>query len=190
MWFGLRGSGAFSHADAYNEMTLSLQLRGVKTWRIAMHPAVHSAFDSFSSTDGGIYNHKPKRWLPEYEFQVHPGQCFIFPPGYFHETLIKEEDNPDDSCTFATTFQFNAPLPARYWRLYLPRWMNSHLGWAEKGDVLWGSIATLGFAKEATLEEDVIRERVSDIFKVLDNNKDGTITRHILRVALNTLRLT
>eukprot|EP00438_Fugacium_kawagutii_P013394 Skav216500 [mRNA] locus=scaffold1123:585793:587276:- [translate_table: standard] len=40
LWFSLAGGGALSHADAYNEMTVSLQLRGSKEWRLAMHPKV------------------------------------------------------------------------------------------------------------------------------------------------------
>lgn len=131
-WFGIAGGGALSHADAYNEMTISLQLRGNKTWRLAMHPEVHSVVDSFDSHDGGIY--KSGRWFPEYEFDVNPGECFVFPPGYLHETFIKEDQNWEDPCTVAATFQFLSPFPSKYWRNFLPRWMNSHLSWQEKGE--------------------------------------------------------
>ena len=45
------------------------------------------AFDAVESHDGGIY--KSKRWLPEYDFTLHQGECFVFPPGYFHETFVR-----------------------------------------------------------------------------------------------------
>eukprot|EP00435_Cladocopium_sp_Y103_P039807 s1971_g10.t1 len=170
LWFSLAGGGALSHADAYNEMTLSLQLRGSKEWRLAMHPPVATAFDAIESHDGGIY--KSKKWMPEYDFTLHQGECFVFPPGYFHETFVRP-DAAAEHCTVAATFQFIAPLPARYWRNFLPRWFNSHLCWEEHSLEVWAPVATLSRQGSTNWE---VSARTSFLLHKLDSDKDETIS--------------
>jgi len=133
-----------------------------------------TAFEAFDYTDGGIY--KTGTWQPEYDFKLSHGECFVFPPGYFHETLVREEDNPDEPCTVATTFQFNSPLPARYWRNYLPRLMNSHLSMDERGDELWGQVATVsGKLKKPTLNVSLVRKQAQATFSALDKDMSGSL---------------
>ncbi|CAL1154990.1 unnamed protein product [Cladocopium goreaui] len=170
LWFSLAGGGALSHADAYNEMTLSLQLRGSKEWRLAMHPPVATAFDAIESHDGGIY--KSKRWMPEYDFTLHQGECFVFPPGYFHETFVRP-DAAAEHCTVAATFQFIAPLPARYWRNFLPRWFNSHLSWEEHSLEVWAPVATLSHQGGTNWE---VSARTSLLLRKLDSDQDERVS--------------
>jgi hypothetical protein len=181
-WFSMPDGGTFAHADSYCEMAISTQLRGTKRWRLGMYPEVNTVFDSFVSTDRGIYRAKGY-WQPEYEFEVGPGQCFIFPPGYIHETHMDPAIN--DECSVATTFQYNIPFPVKYIRNFLPRLFNSHLVWEEKCNHRWESFFT--FTDEDDPEDKVsnkpsmkpaeIEKRVKTIFKGVDANEDNVLQR-------------
>mmetsp|Transcript_109136 Transcript_109136/g.307683 ORF Transcript_109136/g.307683 Transcript_109136/m.307683 type:complete len:544 (+) Transcript_109136:22-1653(+) len=174
-WFVPPGGGAFAHADAYaSEVIVSTQLSGVKTWRLMMYPSASTIFDVVESQDAGIYG--SGRWHPGAEFDVGPGECLVFPPGYFHETLVREEKNSD--CTVAATFQFLRPFPTRYLRAFLPRLFHSHLQWQEAGaDRHWLKYATLGMTTlgAPTLDEAVIRGRAHELMQRADSNGDGAI---------------
>ena len=46
-----------------------------------MYPEVKTSLDGFQSFDAGIYN--TNFWEhAEYDFEVEPGQCVVFSPGY------------------------------------------------------------------------------------------------------------
>eukprot|EP00658_Telonema_sp_P-2_P021728 TRINITY_DN18667_c0_g1_i5.p1 TRINITY_DN18667_c0_g1~~TRINITY_DN18667_c0_g1_i5.p1 ORF type:complete len:384 (-),score=104.06 TRINITY_DN18667_c0_g1_i5:217-1368(-) len=168
-WFSLPGGGAFAHSDSYCEMTISAQLSGVKTWRLMMFPEVQNVFESFESFDTGVY--RANKWSPEYEFEVGPGQCFLFPPGYMHETLVKPSQNPE--CTVATTFQFNLPFPTKYIRNFLPRLFSSHLVWAENCHSRWEAFHSLsGTPLRPTIEMSELEARVASLFAQIDSNRD------------------
>ena len=51
-WFSLSGGGTMAHADAYCEMTLSMQLRGAKRWRLMLLPPLNSAEELLDTHDG------------------------------------------------------------------------------------------------------------------------------------------
>lgn len=198
LWFSPPGGAAvFAHADSYCEPTASLQIRGVKRWRLMMYPSGSSFEDRFDSFDEGIYSvvdakvasglasekasksaddfyarlHRKFLWKPEYDFEVESGETFVFPPNYMHETwleplkarskvdgqirivsvdedeniirearaqrkvasLSKEENAGDvvaeQGCAIAATFQYILPFPTRYYRAFLPRMVNSRLGY-------------------------------------------------------------
>mgnify|MGYP003684360393 CR=1 FL=1 len=54
-WFSLPGGGTMAHGDAYCELTISLQLRGKKRWRLMMMPAADNTSRSLDTTDGKLY---------------------------------------------------------------------------------------------------------------------------------------
>lgn len=182
-WFSLPGGGAFAHSDSYCEMTISTQLRGVKTWRLMMYPTTPTVFDSFEAFDMGVYG--VNKWSPEYEFEVGPGQCFLFPPGYMHETHVKPSSNPD--CSVATTFQYNLPFPTKYIRSFLPRLFSSHLVWQENCHLRWHAFHSLTEAPERpTVDSKVLRSRVDTVFKLVDTNSDGHLEASELLDYLST----
>lgn len=144
-----------------------------------MYPEVPTIFDSFNSFDAGIYG--AGKWEPEYEFEVGPGACFVFPPGYIHETFVRPEDNSE--CTVATTFQFNVPFPSSYIRSYLHRFMHSHLVWQEGAVDLWASYAQITDNRPLPPTDNdgpAIDHRVASILSVVDLNSDGRLARHEL----------
>lgn len=178
-WFAMPGGGAFAHSDSYNEMTISAQLRGRKVWRLGMYPEVPTIFDSFDSFDTGIYG--AGKWEPEYEFEVGPGACFVFPPAYIHETYVQPKDNSE--CTVATTFQFNVPFPAAYIQSYLHRLMHSHLVWQEGAADLWAPYVQITENEPLPPTDNDgkdIDDRVASILAVVDLNDDGRLTRQEL----------
>lgn len=179
MWFALPNGGAMAHADAYNEMTISVQLKGRKTWRLGMFPEVPTVFDSFNSHDAGIYG--AKKWRPEYEFEVGPGECFVFPPGYIHETYVRPDQNTE--CTVATTFQYNVPFASKYVRTFLPRLFNSHLVWQEQAVEIWAGFAQITHEEilPVVVTDEDIAKRVSDILDVIDVNNDEIVVEKEFR---------
>ena len=117
-------------------MTASVQLTGHKRWRMMNPgPQVDTVFDRFETTDSGIY--KVSRWDPEFEFIVPSGGGVVFPPYNIHETIGSTKE-----CTTATTFNFFSPQPTRYFRRFLPRLLNTHLGFSEKCGQFWDPFAT------------------------------------------------
>jgi len=169
-WFSLPGGGAFAHSDSYCEMTISTQLRGRKIWRLMMYPETRNVFESFQSFDTGVYG--INKWSPEYEFEVGPGQCFLFPPGYMHETIVPPENNTE--CSVATTFQYNLPFPTKYIRNFLPRLFSSHLIWAENCHSRWEAFHSLQSRPHSpSTDMAVLQQRVDAIYGAVDANKDG-----------------
>lgn len=135
-----------------------------------MYPETRNVFESFQSFDTGVYT--VNKWSPEYEFEVAEGQCFLFPPGYMHETVVPPELN--DECSVATTFQYNLPFPTKYIRNFLPRLFSSHLIWAENCHFRWESFHSLQQQPHTpSIDRKVLQRRVDDIFTAVDANKDS-----------------
>ncbi|CAJ1439572.1 unnamed protein product, partial [Effrenium voratum] len=100
-------------------------------WRIQAFPEIRHYFNASAFGDEQIYNGKQHvRWTPETEFNVGPGQCFIFPTGYIHETFV-DPDRNDHKCYTASTFQFNHPRQVNLYRSYMSRFSMSHYGMGE-----------------------------------------------------------
>jgi len=55
-WFSLPGGGTMAHGDAYCELTVSIQLRGKKRWRLMMMPGLENATEALDTRDGGVYS--------------------------------------------------------------------------------------------------------------------------------------
>eukprot|EP00929_Paragymnodinium_shiwhaense_P112375 TRINITY_DN80631_c0_g1_i1.p1 TRINITY_DN80631_c0_g1~~TRINITY_DN80631_c0_g1_i1.p1 ORF type:complete len:495 (+),score=82.76 TRINITY_DN80631_c0_g1_i1:58-1542(+) len=182
MWFALEGGGTQAHSDAYCETTISMQLRGRKTWRVGTFPNITNAFEPHEYHDGVIYRHD-KYWKPESEEIVEPGQCFVFPMGLIHETYLPAGSAGDDGCSVATTFQFQDPQPVYHWRNFLTRWGLSHFARDEpcvdrmKPYVLLGSSWKQMAQKESTAS---IKEHCQSVFNKLDTNGDGRLVKEEL----------
>ncbi|CAK0824379.1 unnamed protein product [Prorocentrum cordatum] len=156
-WFSLQNGSVMVHADTYCIPAVSLQLRGRKQWRLMpAPPRIPSVLDRYDSHDGGLY--RTALWRPAYEAEVQEGEAIVFFPSQFHETFVPEEGNP--RCTVATTFQFQHPLPVRYFRAFLPTLANSHLYYEGHCKDLWHSWTTLerpGSAQAESLAKSLAR---------------------------------
>lgn len=110
---------------------------------------IYGAIDDIAEASDTNTSEKRPLWRPEYEFDVSEGELFVFFPNYMHETWINpaknseqngqqknRNNNPstsaDDTCTIAATFQYQLPVPSAYYRAFLPRMLNSALGFEEK----------------------------------------------------------
>lgn len=104
-----------------------------------------------------------------------PKQCFVFPPGYIHETYVKPQLNSE--CTVATTFQYNAPWPAKYIRTFMPRWMNSNLVWNENAAEIYAPYAQIlqESLVRPTEDETELKKRTSKIMETLDADGNSFI---------------
>ena len=179
-WFALAGGGTMAHADAYCEMTLSVQLRGSKRWRLMMLPAIDNKTEAFDTHDGNIYS--TGRWKPEYEFTVHAGEAFVFPPGYMHETYVHPMDNPEGECTVGSTFQFRQPQSSRYISHFFPRFAMSHLMNEERCPLTrqWAEWATLrqgGSVRPRVDAAAAAEQEQSSIMAAMDTDGDGNASR-------------
>ncbi|CAJ1390156.1 unnamed protein product [Effrenium voratum] len=177
-WFSLAGGGTFSHADAYCETTISMQFKGTKRWRIQAFPEIRHYFNASAFGDEQIYNGKQHvRWTPETEFNVGPGQCFIFPTGYIHETFV-DPDRNDHKCYTASTFQFNHPRQVNLYRSYMSRFSMSHYGMGEPCLDKIESYATLLQDKSRFTappdKQNMLRE-AERVMQMVDSNGDGQI---------------
>ena len=187
-WFSLAGGGTMAHADAYCEMTISIQLSGAKRWRLMMLPAIDNASEAFDTHDGNIY--PTGRWRPEYEFVVRAGEAFVFPPGYMHETYVHPDDNPPGECTVATTFQFAAPHATRYLSTFYPRFAMSHLMHEERCPLQrWSSWATLRDGgsvrpQPAPAATAAAAADAAALMKAIDADGDGAASLDELRAYL------
>lgn len=179
-WFSLPGGGTKSHADSYCESTISLQFSGKKRWRIQAFPEVRHFLNATAFGDGEIYGGKTHAtWTPETEFVVGPGECFVFPTGYLHESYVDPADNVD-TCHTASTFQFNHPRQVNLYRSFLSRFSMSHYGMQEPclaGQV--GHYATL--LGEATLPPESLERAAAmtvaeKLVHVVDQDSDLRIS--------------
>jgi len=179
-WFSMAGGGTFTHADAYCESTISMQFRGTKRWRVQAFPRAKHFLNATSFGDEQIYDHKQHvPWTPESEFTVGPGQCFIFPTGYLHETYIDPADN-DHGCYTASTFQFNHPRQVNLYRSYMSSFSMSHYGMGEPCLTGMTSYATL-FSKvdaKGTPDAAAVRSQAEKLIAQIEGSSgDGKITR-------------
>mmetsp|Transcript_17848 Transcript_17848/g.41622 ORF Transcript_17848/g.41622 Transcript_17848/m.41622 type:complete len:576 (-) Transcript_17848:86-1813(-) len=174
-WFSMAGGGTFTHADAYCESTISMQFRGNKRWRIQAFPEIRHFFNASSFGDEQIYGGKTfVPWTPETEFTVGPGECFIFPTGYLHETYVDPDEN-DQGCYTASTFQFNHPRQVNLYRAYLSRFSMSHYGLAEPCLDKMSSYATLLTKVDVTKvpSQEKSLALAAKILAKFDSDKDG-----------------
>ena len=118
VWLSKPKAGAQAHADGHCESTISIQLSGVKRWRLSPMPMdgrpMHPEKDTFVFYDGGPYRY-PGGWVVSHIGELHPGEALIMPPGFIHESLVTS-----DVCAASITYQFSTPLAARYWDEQLP----------------------------------------------------------------------
>ncbi|CAE7282402.1 yjiC [Symbiodinium natans] len=173
-WFHRRNGSVLAHADTYCIPAVSLQLTGRKHWRLMPHPHVNVSRRAPDSHDGGIY--RTKLWDPLWEATVEQGEAIVFFPNLFHETRVPEDGNPE--CTVATTFQLQLPVPARYFRAFLPTHAMSHLYYEGHCLDLWHSFATLKAPKavDATESREVIESQHAQLFSELDVDGDGFLS--------------
>mmetsp|Transcript_101091 Transcript_101091/g.182443 ORF Transcript_101091/g.182443 Transcript_101091/m.182443 type:complete len:572 (-) Transcript_101091:269-1984(-) len=178
-WFSMAGGGTFTHADAYCESTISMQFRGTKRWRIQAFPEIRHYLNASSFGDEQIYGEQQHvSWMPETEFTVGPGQCFIFPTGYLHETFVDPKSN-DAECYTASTFQFNHPRQVNLYRSFSSRFSMSHYGMSEPCLKNIESYATL-MSKgrfEGKPDESRARAEAERLVKLMDRNGDGQLNK-------------
>lgn len=178
-WFSMAGGGTFTHADAYCESTISMQFKGRKRWRIQAFPEIPHFFNASTFGDEQIYDNKMHvPWRPEAEFTVEPGQCFIFPTGYLHETFVDPADN-EQGCFTASTFQFNHPRQVNLYRSYLSRFSMSHYGMVEpclrKMSSYGTLLSTMNF--QGSPDEQIARTEAAAIVSRADADKDEMLTK-------------
>eukprot|EP00929_Paragymnodinium_shiwhaense_P098070 TRINITY_DN59609_c0_g2_i2.p1 TRINITY_DN59609_c0_g2~~TRINITY_DN59609_c0_g2_i2.p1 ORF type:complete len:583 (-),score=145.29 TRINITY_DN59609_c0_g2_i2:119-1867(-) len=179
-WFSMAGGGTFTHADAYCESTISMQFKGKKRWRIQALPEIRHNFNATSFGDSSIYANKLHvPWTPETEFTVGPGECFVFPTGYLHETFVDPEEN-DGGCYTASTFQFNHPRQVNLYRAYLSRLSMSHYGMQEpciRGMETYATLMGTGLMKfKGEPDKAQIDQRAATILKEVDTDGDSQAT--------------
>eukprot|EP00928_Gymnodinium_smaydae_P032648 TRINITY_DN23585_c0_g2_i2.p1 TRINITY_DN23585_c0_g2~~TRINITY_DN23585_c0_g2_i2.p1 ORF type:complete len:571 (+),score=57.15 TRINITY_DN23585_c0_g2_i2:37-1749(+) len=178
-WFSMAGGGTFTHADAYCESTISMQFKGKKKWRIQALPEVRHFLNATSYGDSMIYENKLHvPWTPETEFEVGPGQCFVFPTGYLHETFVDPSDN-EEGCFTASTFQFNHPRQVNLYRAYLSRLSMSHYGMGEPCLGTMESYATLlgegNVNVKGAPDSGTMRQKADALMAQIDKDRDGRI---------------
>eukprot|EP00933_Yihiella_yeosuensis_P031803 TRINITY_DN25422_c0_g1_i1.p1 TRINITY_DN25422_c0_g1~~TRINITY_DN25422_c0_g1_i1.p1 ORF type:complete len:567 (-),score=115.92 TRINITY_DN25422_c0_g1_i1:19-1719(-) len=177
LWFALAGGGTFTHADAYCESTMSMQFSGKKRWRIQALPKVNNFFDAESFGDEQIYNNKTHaQWTPETEFTVGPGQCFVFPTGYLHETFVDPKE-AEPGCYTAITTQFVEPRQVNLYRSYLSRMSMTHYGMGEDCIRKVSSYGTLllNLKYKKQPDEAQMRAHADKFIKTVDKNGDGQL---------------
>jgi len=182
-WFSLAGGGTFSHADSYCETTISMQFKGKKRWRIQAFPEIRHHFNATAFGDEQIYGgrqHVP--WTPETEFTVGPGQCFVFPTGYLHETFVDPDSN-DQQCYTASTYQFNHPRQVNLYRAFMSRFSMSHYGLGEPCLEKVESYATLLQETRRFLvapDKEKMKAEAARVMKFIDSDGDGHFTNEEL----------
>eukprot|EP00434_Breviolum_minutum_P034299 symbB.v1.2.030351.t1/scaffold3411.1/size57358/8 len=183
-WFHRRNGAVLAHADTYCIPAVSLQITGKKRWRLMPHPQVLLSRHAPEAHDGGIYG---SSWKPAWEATVHEGEAIVFFPNLFHETHVPEE-NPE--CTVATTFQIQLPIPARYFRAYLPSFSMSHLYYEGHCLDLWHPYATLRppQAVQATTDEATIQKEHASLLSVIDSDGNDLISYDEMKAFLTAQR--
>jgi len=177
-WFAMAGGGTFTHADAYCESTISMQFQGYKRWRIQAFPEIRHYLNATGFHDEQIYGGKTvAEWMPETEFTVGPGECFIFPTGYLHETYVDPEEN-DKECYTAATFQFNHPRQVNLYRAFMSRFSMSHYGTTEPCVDKMRSYATLlsKVNTNAMPSEDSSAKHAAQVLQKYDTDGDGVLS--------------
>jgi len=112
VWMSKSGAGAQAHVDGHCESTISIQLSGVKRWRLSAVPMdgrQPAPRREYVFDDGGPYVY-PGGWHVSHVGELHPGEALILPPGFIHETLATS-----DECAASITYQFGSPEAGRYW---------------------------------------------------------------------------
>ena len=89
-WLGANGTGAKAHVDGHCQSTLSMQLSGVRRWRLGAPPPGLRRSLGQQLNDGDPYTHysnNGSQWQPTFAGTVHAGEALVFAPGFTHETL-------------------------------------------------------------------------------------------------------
>eukprot|EP00913_Durusdinium_trenchii_P004585 g4259.t1 len=199
----LRWHCVVSEADSYCETTISMQFKGKKRWRIQAFPEIRHHFNATAFGDEQIYGHRQHvPWTPETEFTVGPGQCFVFPTGYLHETFVDPDGN-DQKCYTASTYQFNHPRQVNLYRAFMSilaagrrkfplrswigraqgRFSMAHYGLGEPCLEKIESYATLLQEPKRFLaapDQEQMTAQAREVMKMADGNKDGVLTREEL----------
>eukprot|EP00656_Telonema_subtile_P017558 TRINITY_DN1942_c0_g2_i2.p1 TRINITY_DN1942_c0_g2~~TRINITY_DN1942_c0_g2_i2.p1 ORF type:complete len:357 (+),score=97.52 TRINITY_DN1942_c0_g2_i2:223-1293(+) len=119
-FLGMKGSGAAVHADAVCEAIFSVQLAGVKRWRLSpLPPYKHATQQRSVDSQGG----KGRMWSPTYVFDLLPGEAIFFPPSFMHETQCVS-----DECSLSASLQIRYPFPVGHIRDFSKRLLNSVRG--------------------------------------------------------------
>eukprot|EP00041_Stephanoeca_diplocostata_P025902 m.689682 g.689682 ORF g.689682 m.689682 type:complete len:496 (+) comp22847_c0_seq26:115-1602(+) len=181
-WFApVNGSGALGHMDPHCDTTLSIQLSGEKRWRLGFPPLrIPVSPDDRESEDwtgDGQYVEFAQpgsaSWVPAFEVTVHAGEALLFPMGMIHETL----NTAPSSCSASITVQFGDPLPARFYRHFLPQLTRT-------GSLIrcWDyieSIATLSTVPAQLLKgphlQRACEDTSSDVFRAIDRDSNNGI---------------
>lgn len=155
------------------------------------HEPAQKRSENFATSAGNSY---PQQyvWKPEYDFEVAPGELFVFFPNYMHETYVPEDSEGKTECIVASTFQYNLPAATVYMRAWLPRLLNSPLGYEEGCHQRFMEHAFLGwfeaFAAASrtegqetqwtpTLKPETFYQQAADILTSADLNKDMFIDK-------------
>ena len=118
-WLGANGTGAKAHVDGHCESTISMQLSGVRRWRLGAPPSGLRRSDSEQLHDGDPYTHysnNGSQWRPTFVTEIRAGEALLFAPGWIHETT-----NIGGSCAASVTYQWDRPEAAGHFRQWLPR---------------------------------------------------------------------
>lgn len=167
--------------DPHCDTTLSIQLSGEKRWRLGFPPLrIPASVDDRESEDwtgDGQYVEFAQpgsaSWAPAFEVTVRAGEALLFPVGMIHETV-----NTAPSCSASITIQFSDPIPARFYRNFLPQLTRA-------GPLIrcWDyieAIATLGTAQVRPLTVPYVQqacfETAGETFRTVDVDGSGDIT--------------
>lgn len=143
-----------------------------------MMPAMNSFHERFNTHDAGPYDtpNPRQRWHHEYEHVNPEGSAVVFPPGYFHETILEGGE-----WSTSVTAQFQRPQPVKYIRNFFPRLVESALGYEEKCYKRWETYVTFGREAKPTLDANIMRKRVTNIFDTADMDSNEMLEAWELR---------
>ena len=184
-WFSRPGAGAKAHQDSHCQGTMSVQLSGVKRWRIGPTPPVPNLatarplFDSYVDT---------AKWAPLFEFELRKGEGLFFPTSFVHETA-----NVGDICAASITFQYDFPQPTAFLRHYLPRlyaapnMQECRLQGMYERAILLGKQGAMRPSKAHTpAAAAALRKQAAGVVAQMDSDGDGALSLSELVEGLRT----
>eukprot|EP00658_Telonema_sp_P-2_P020535 TRINITY_DN18125_c0_g1_i1.p1 TRINITY_DN18125_c0_g1~~TRINITY_DN18125_c0_g1_i1.p1 ORF type:complete len:403 (+),score=67.52 TRINITY_DN18125_c0_g1_i1:161-1369(+) len=164
-FIGMPGSGAAVHTDGVCEAIFSVQLSGVKRWRLSPLPPYTRAVQARAP------DMQSGAWDPSFVFDLHPGEAVFFPPSLMHETKTV-----GDECSLSASLQIRYPFPVGHIRDFKTRLIHSQ-------EV---SFCFEHWAPFITGHKDGVREMyrqiikgqdpnnvVQSFFNQIDTNRDG-----------------
>jgi len=180
-WFGTGRAGAKAHMDSHVQATISVQLAGVKRWRLMPLRKRGAPFLGMLYSDGQPYTND-EGWKPLFDITLNPGEALFFPPGIIHETM-----NVGEKCSSSVTFQFDAPFAARFYRRFFPRVRQTadiHESWVIIRR--WARLNLAGDEKGngSPYKEAKESKAIEDHFRKLDLNVDGALSLQELKATM------